>query len=30
MRAASWTHAITAIRLLAIAGTNGGLRLVDL
>ena len=30
MRVASWTHAITAMMLLAIAGTNWGLRLGDL
>ena len=29
MRVASWTHAVAAMTLLAIAGTNWGLRLVD-
>ncbi|MEO9337787.1 DUF2231 domain-containing protein [Mesorhizobium sp. SB112] len=29
IRVASWTHAIAAITLIAIAGTNWGLRLVD-
>jgi uncharacterized membrane protein len=29
MRVASWTHAIAAMMLLSIAGTNWGLRLVD-
>ncbi|MGQ2907928.1 MAG: DUF2231 domain-containing protein [Aliihoeflea sp.] len=29
MRVASWTHAVAAMTLIAIAGTNWGLRLVD-